>query len=146
MKSKISIGIVILLVLIQFIPIKRNERLADESFDISYYYNLPKGSEVSNILKTSCYDCHSNNTSSPWYSKIAPVSWYLANHVNGGKKQLNFSEWKYLDEAKREHKIEEVIEIIQDDEMPLTSYTLLHQDAKLTVEEKENLLRFFESL
>lgn len=145
MKTKISVALIVLFVLIQFIPVKKNQSTEDD-FGILNYYQLDQDGEIASILKTSCYDCHSNNTIYPWYNKIAPVSWYLAKHVNNGKKHLNFSDWKYMDDAKKEHKIEECIEMILEDEMPLTSYTLVHGDAKLSEAQKESLVKFFESL
>lgn len=145
MKTKISVALIVLFVLIQFIPVKKNQS-TDDDFGILNYYNVDQDGEIASILKTSCYDCHSNNTIYPWYNKIAPVSWYLAKHVNNGKKHLNFSDWKYMDDAKKEHKIEECIEMILEDEMPLTSYTLIHGDAKLSEAQKESLVSFFESL
>jgi len=146
MKAKISIGIIVLFVLIQFIPVKKNQDNGAEGMDIFTYYNTDENGAVAAIIKSSCYDCHSNRTAYPWYNNIAPVSLYLAKHVNNGKKHLNFSEWKYMDEAKKEHKIEELIEMIQEDEMPLWSYTLIHRDAKLSVEEKTLFIKFFEGL
>lgn len=132
-------------VLIQFIPFTRNED-SEDSFGFMTYYNLNENHEVHKLLKTSCYDCHSNNTTYPWYSKIAPVSWYLENHVRGGKKHLNFSEWKYLEDNKKAHKVEECIEMLEKKEMPLKSYLLVHQDAKLSESQRQTLIDFFKSL
>ena len=146
MKAKFSIGIIVLLVLIQFVPVKKNQGVSEDGMDIFSYYNVDENDSAVKVIKSSCYDCHSNTTAYPWYNNIAPVSWYLAKHINNGKKHLNFTEWDYMDDPKKEHKIEECIEMITEDEMPLTSYTLVHRDAKLSSEEKALLLSFFKGL
>ena len=118
-----------LLLVIQFIRPNRNESSAPTPNDISGKYSVP--AEVDKILKTSCYDCHSNNTRYPWYSNIQPVAWWLADHVNEGKSELNFNEFLAYKPKKAHHKMEEVIEQLQEHEMPLKSYTLVHRDAEL---------------
>lgn len=143
MKTKISLGIVVLLILIQFIPIKKNEDTNNE-FDI---INASSASEeVAGILKTSCYDCHSNATSYPWYSKIAPVNFLLARHIKEGKEHVNFSEWKYYDENKQIKMAEESIEMLEKGEMPLSSYTLIHKEAILNEAQKAVLIDFFKGI
>ena len=89
MKKGITV-LLIVVVLIQFIRPEKNDSKEGLN-DISTVMNIPD--EVKSIIKTSCADCHSNYTKYPWYSEIAPVSWYLAQHVNEGKEHLNFSEW-----------------------------------------------------
>ncbi len=92
------------------------------------------------LLKTACYDCHSNFTKYPWYSNIQPIGWWLKDHVDEGKLHLNFQEFalvkandKYSTPALRQdHKLEEVIETVKDGEMPLKSYTIIHKESKLT--------------
>ena len=95
------------------------------------------------MLQTACWDCHSNQTVYPWYNKIAPISWYLARHINNGKKHLNFDNWNDYDPAKQIHKSEEIIEVIEENEMPIFSYTLLHPEAKLSEEQKAILIQYF---
>lgn len=101
---------------------------------ISNTYAVPES--VQQILKTSCNDCHSNYTVYPWYSSIQPVDWWLQNHVNEGKRGLNFSEFGTYRIFKQYHKLEETIEMIDEGEMPLSSYTLIHSNAKLSAEQK----------
>ncbi len=96
--------------------------------------------EIAEILERSCYDCHSNETRWPWYAYVAPVSWWLADHVHDGRKDLNFSEWPVLDFEGLEHNFREIDEQIANDEMPLKSYLLLHPGARLSEEEKRALL------
>jgi len=102
--------------------------------DIAYSHNVPDS--VEQILKTSCYDCHSNHTFYPWYAKIQPVSLWLADHIKEGKAELNFSEFGSYSLRRQFHKLEEINEQVKNNEMPLTSYTIIHRDAKLTPEQK----------
>jgi len=131
-------GIVVLLVLMQFVRIDKTNPPVDPAQDFTAIANPPQ--DVAHILKESCYDCHSNTTTYPWYADVAPVSWYLRNHITDGRKHLNFSEWGTYTAKKADHKLEENIEMVEDGEMPMTSYTLLHPEGKLTKEEKEKLL------
>lgn len=139
MIKKISIGLVILLVIIQLIPAEKNES-NDTEFDITKSYNVPDN--VSMILKGACNDCHTNLTRYPWYSNIQPVKYMLADHVNEGKEHLNFSSFTKLPIAVQNHKFEEVIEMVEEKEMPLESYTYLglHPEANLTDEDRKVLV------
>ncbi len=129
MVKKIIIGIVILLVVIQFFgPEKTNPPVkADLIADVS----------VKTILKTSCYDCHSNETVYPWYSNIVPVSYFLMNHINEGREHLNFSDWENLDSLKKEKLLEEIWEEVEENKMPLSSYLKLHSEAELDEAQKD---------
>jgi len=92
--------------------------------------------EVLNILKRSCYDCHSNESRWPWYSYISPISMLIAEHVKDGRKHLNFSEWSTWDANKQMHASSEILEVLESGEMPLSSYLLLHGDAELSSGDK----------
>jgi len=92
---------------------------------------------VLQVLKTSCYDCHSNSTAYPWYNNIQPVAWWLNKHVNNGKKHLNFSEFGNYDTKKANHKLDEIVETLEKNEMPLFSYVIVHQNAKLSDAQKK---------
>lgn len=96
--------------------------------------------EVAGILKENCYDCHSDHTNYPWYAEIAPVSYWLADHIDHGKGDFNVSEWASFSVKKKDHKLEELIEEVKEGEMPLNSYTWIHGD--LTEEEKTILLQW----
>lgn len=139
MLKKITLGLVALLILIQFIPVEKNES-NDTEFDITKSYNVPDN--VSMILKGACNDCHTNLTRYPWYSNIQPVKYFLADHVNEGKRKLNLSSFTKLPLAVQNHKFEEVVEMVEEKEMPLPSYTYLglHPEAKLTDEERKILV------
>lgn len=84
------------------------------------------------VLKETCYDCHSDYTRYPWYNNITPVNYWLAEHVKDGKKHFNFSNWEGNSVKRKDHKFEELIEMVEDKEMPLKSYTWTHAEAKLT--------------
>ena len=91
MKKKILIGILVLLIVVQFIQPDLNKGSASSAQDVTHVVNVPDS--VMSLLKTACYDCHSDNTRYPWYSKITPLNWWLKDHVDDGKKELNFSQF-----------------------------------------------------
>ena len=125
--TKILIGLAAGALAIQIIQPDRTNPEVTADFD---------GPEpVKAILQTKCYDCHSNETTWPWYSYIAPVSWWVADHVIEGREELNYSDWGTFSEKKRTRKTEETYDEIADGYMPLKSYLLTHRDAKVTEEE-----------
>jgi hypothetical protein len=133
----------VLLVLIQFIRPAKNLS-GDTTNDISKSFPTPEA--VQTILKTSCYDCHSNSTKYPWYAEVQPVAWWLADHISEGKKEVNFNEFSKYNYRRQYKKFEEIKEQLKDDEMPLYSYTLIHKDAVLTEQQKTLLSNWAESL
>ena len=96
---------------------------------------------VQAILKRSCNDCHSNHTTFPWYSNIAPVSWFTKNHVKEGREHMNFSTWASYDNEKKMKYLEKIPKAIKS-KMPLSSYLLIHKDAKLSDADKEALTQW----
>lgn len=136
MKKKILFGILALLVIIQFIRPEKNES-GENSMDMRNKY--PVSQEVEGILSAACNDCHSNKTVYPWYSNIQPVGWWLSNHVNEGKRELNFSTFLSRPLAVQNHKFDEIIEMVDEKEMPLPAYTYfgLHADANLTDDQRK---------
>lgn len=135
MKKKILLALLAILFIIQFIKPARNES-NDETYGVATKYPVPE--DVKQILKVACNDCHSNHTEYPWYANWQPSAWWLNNHVKGGKKHLNFSEFTKLPIAVQNHKFEETIEMVKEKEMPIGSYTWfgLHPEAKLTDEQR----------
>ena len=95
--------------------------------------------EVRAVLERSCKDCHSSETAWPWYSNVAPVSWFLKSHVEDGRRALNFSDWATYAKRKRERKLHEMCEQVESGEMPLTSYLPLHPSARLSDDDKRVL-------
>jgi hypothetical protein len=141
--KKILLAIIVVFVLIQFIrPEKNNSKVYTN--DISTVMEVP--AEVQEILKTSCNDCHSNLTVYPWYSEIAPVSWYLASHVNDGKKHLNFSEWTSYNKNQQSHIKKDLEEVMETNEMPLKSYLIIHNEAKLSDEQHKTLSDWIQTI
>jgi hypothetical protein len=136
MLRKILLFIVIALVIIQFFQPDKNidNSTGVEAADISKVMLVPDN--VQDILQKSCYDCHSNNSEYPWYAEIQPVGWWLNHHIDEGKGELNFNEFANYSLRRQYHKLEEIAEQVKSDEMPLSSYTLIHKDAVLTPEHK----------
>lgn len=132
-----SIISVVLLVAVQFVRPARTNPQVDESRDLQQQIAVP--AEVARLLDRACYDCHSNRTRWPWYSNLAPVSWFVTDHVNEGRRQLNFSDWAGYDKQKQQHLLEGVGDTVRQDFMPLSSYTLIHRQAALTAAEKKQL-------
>jgi hypothetical protein len=117
-------------ILLQFIRPRKNSGLAATATDITHFVQVPDS--VLNILKTSCYDCHSNHTNYPWYSEISPVSLWLANHIKNGKKELNFSDFSQYNRRRMKSKLSSIREQLEEREMPLKSYLLIHRNAALS--------------
>ena len=88
--------------------------------------------EVAAILNRSCMDCHSNRTTWPWYSNVAPVSWFVIDHVNQGRRRLNFSEWGAYGQQEKEGKLKAICKFSKEGWMPLDSYAFIHRDARIT--------------
>jgi hypothetical protein len=143
--KKVFLLLIVILLLCQFIPKKNNNTgVADGPASITSVHAVPE--QVVNILKTSCYDCHSNHTEYPWYSNIQPLSWWLNDHVQEGKRELNFSDFGNYSVRRQYHKLEEINEQIEDQEMPLSSYTIIHQNAKISNEQAEIMKKWVISL
>lgn len=147
MAKILRITLIVLLVgfvVIQFFPIEKNVSTTVPPTDFMSVNDVPDN--VSAQLTVSCYDCHSNNTNYPWYSEVQPAAWYLEHHVKEGKKELNFNEWGDLSKRRKRSKLNSIINQIEEDEMPLQSYTLIHRDAVLTPNEEQQLLTLFYKL
>ncbi len=132
-----------LLLLIQFVRPDFSPRTVDPGIDLQQAANPP--AEVLTILRNACYDCHSDETKYPWYSQVAPVSWWLANHVQEGREHLNFSKFGLLSAEERAEAMHESAETVQEGEMPLASYTWfgLHPEANLTAAQRNTLIAWF---
>lgn len=129
-----AIGLLVLLLAAQFVRPARTNPVSDESSKIQSHVEM--NTQVSDILGRACYDCHSNATDWPWYSQMAPASWLIVSDVNDGRRHLNFSEWAKYDRSKAAKKMQEIDEEVTSKAMPLSSYTLLHPEAKLSNEER----------
>jgi hypothetical protein len=108
------------------------------SQNIAHSFVVPPG--VQTILSRSCNDCHSNNTSYPWYAEVQPSAWFLARHVRDGKRGLNFDEYGTYRLMKQYRRFQDIIDKLENDEMPLPSYLLIHRDARLSASQKNELI------
>jgi|TARA_R100000501_G_scaffold643_19_gene2337 hypothetical protein len=140
----IAIILLVAFVGIQFIPTTRNQSDTVPSTDFMLVNNVPE--TIQKKLQVSCYDCHSNNTQYPWYNKIQPVAWFLEDHIKEGKAELNFNEWDSLSSRRKASKLRSIIKQIENGEMPLDSYTLIHSEATFTEAKAEELINFITQL
>ena len=128
------------LIIIQFIHPKKNRAEGPQPNYMGNVHAVPDN--VRSILTKACNDCHSNNSRYPWYAKLQPVHWWLNNHIKEGKEHLNFDEFTNRNLRYQYHKMEEVEEMVEENHMPLDSYTWTHKDAVLTPEEKSLLINW----
>ena len=122
-------AIVIAIVIAQFIGPARSNPMSPASQTVESHVQMTP--QIASILDRSCTDCHSNNTRWPWYSRVAPVSWFVIDHVNHGRSHLNFSEWGRYTERERQELLEHMCKEVKSGAMPLDSYTRIHTNAKL---------------
>lgn len=144
MLKKILLVLLLALIIIQFIHPKPNKSPGDQPNYIGKSFAIPD--DVKGILAKACNDCHSNNTRYPWYSNIQPVDWWLTNHIHEGKRHLNFDEYTTGRLRAQYHRMEETIDQVKNNEMPLNSYTWIHKDAILKQDEKDRLIAWAQSV
>ena len=140
MKQSIKITgivLVILFIAIQFLPRDHNESATKPVNGIAKVCTVPDN--VDEILKRSCYDCHSNNTNYPWYAQLQPFRFMLDRHIRQGKAELNFDEFGSYTARKQRSRLRAIGESLDEGSMPLSSYTLIHRDAILSKENKLTL-------
>ncbi|SDW14451.1 Haem-binding domain-containing protein [Hydrobacter penzbergensis] len=136
--KKILLAILIVLIVIQFIQPTRNTSGQVLQTDIVNMYNVPQSIQA--VFENACYDCHSNNTRYPWYANVQPMGWLLARHVKEGKDELNFSEFGSYSSRRQANKLRAIENSVKDGTMPLSSYLLLHKDARLTETYKAEII------
>lgn len=142
--KKILFVILLILVAIQFITIDKTNPPVDDSKDFITLTNPPN--DLGTVIKSACYDCHSHHTKYPWYSNVAPASWLIKEHINNGRNHLNFSVWTDYKEDKKNHKIEECIDMIKSGEMPMEGYVFFHEEAEINHEQKMQLINWLTEL
>jgi hypothetical protein len=118
-------GVAVVLVGIQLIPVDRANPPAEGPMA------MPAG-EAGRILEAACMDCHSHETAWPWYARVAPAKLLVSRHVSEGREHLNFSTWGRETPERQDHKLEEIVEVVESGEMPEGSYTWMHPEARLT--------------
>ncbi|MEO6992219.1 MAG: heme-binding domain-containing protein [Lacunisphaera sp.] len=143
---KKSLGLVFIgAIAIQFFPVTKNLSAgAPGPDDITVRY--PTSPEVKAILAESCYDCHSDNTRYPWYTRIQPAGWWMQHHVNEGKREINFSQFGTYTPKRARKKMDETIKEIKAGDMPLASYLLVHREAKLTATQVQQVVDWADSI
>ena len=141
MVKKILLGLLVLLLAIQFIRQPKNLGPAAGPDDL--IVRTAPDPEIRRLLENSCYDCHSNRTRYPWYAEVQPVGWWLASHVNEAKGKLNFSTFGQYTPKRAAHKLEQSADEITEGGMPLSSYKLAHPAARLTPAQQKLLANWF---
>ena len=140
----LAVLVVAIVLVIQVIPVKRNVSTVPPGQSFERTEKVP--ANVAAILKVSCYDCHSNNSRYPWYSELQPGAWFMAQHIKKGRDELNFDEFNNYSKRRKKAKIKSIISQIEKDEMPLKSYRMMHGNARLSADEKKELLDFFNTI
>lgn len=144
MKKKVLYSLVAIIIVIQFIRIDKTNPDINSADD---FIEITKPSEdIAILLKSACYDCHSFESTYPWYSNIVPVSWWVKHHINEGREELNFSKWSTYDAKKKDHKLEEIIEEVEEGEMPLKPYPITHPEARLSDSQKEEFIGWIKQI
>lgn len=141
--TKILLGLLAALLLIQFIPVDRSVPSFDESQTLIALTSPPEA--IQTMLKNACADCHSYESEYPWYARVAPVSWWIQDHITEGRGHLNFSIWGSYPTKKAAHKLEECAEETREGKMPMNNYTWMHPEAKLTDAQLGELIEWFET-
>ncbi|NAY90644.1 cytochrome C [Muricauda sp. JGD-17] len=140
MKLAKKIAIVLLVIFVGMQFYRPDKNVANGDYVTAFESETQPGPEAQKILKTTCYDCHSDNTNYPWYNNIAPISYWLDDHIEEGKEHLDFSDWGNYSVKKKDHKLEELVEEVEEGEMPLKEYTWTHKEARLTEAQKKALM------
>ncbi len=132
---RIFVGLAVAALLIQAIPVKRTNGAVESKVDAP--------PEVAAILRRACYDCHSNETVWPSYSRVAPVSWVVAHDVHEGRRELDFSRWNRYDAVTRRRKLDRAVEEVGDGDMPPVYYVWMHPEARLSDADRAALKAWF---
>jgi hypothetical protein len=135
--------LLVIFVGLQFFQIEKINPDSDPDLDFINRTNPPE--QIKGILKTACYDCHSYQTKYPAYTYVQPLAWWIEDHIDHGRDELNFSTWGNYTVNRADHKLEEAVEYTLNEEMPLPSYTWTHGDARLSEAQRKELADWFES-
>lgn len=142
--KKVLLWVMVIFVLIQLVPIDRTNKPVDKKQNFVDVLQSPK--QVQEILKNACYDCHSNEVKYPKYAYVAPISWSVKHHINEGRERVNFSEWTSYNAEQKDHILDDVIESVQNKEMPLKGYIPMHPEANLTDVQRKIFTDYFTEL
>jgi hypothetical protein len=144
--SRIKAGLLaflIILLAIQLLQPDRNQNGQAVKEDLSKVLDVPQN--IQGILKKSCYDCHSNHTEYPWYTYIQPIGWWMDMHVRKGKDELNFNAFGAYSRRRQLSKLKSIAESAEDGTMPLSSYTFVHKNARLSKNDKTLILNWIKN-
>ncbi|MGJ1390975.1 heme-binding domain-containing protein [Sphingobacterium spiritivorum] len=129
-------------VILQFIPATPKNIREDNSLNFTTHFLPPE--KINSLLKTFCFDCHSNHTEYPWYTNLQPVEYFMSSHIKEGKEKLNFDEFATYRKRKKLTKFNSIIQVLDDNSMPLTSYKIIH--GSLSKDERNKLISYFNEL
>ncbi|MCB2219905.1 MAG: heme-binding domain-containing protein [Bacteroidetes bacterium] len=130
-------------IVIQLIPANRP---VNEQGNYDFFVENEVPEDVEEIIRNACYDCHSQEVYYPWYAYVAPASWQVAKDVRHGRNNLDFSKWNQFDKREKLNLLDEIGDEVGEGGMPLTIYTIIHPEAKLTIAERERVVNWSESL
>lgn len=139
----VGVGLVVAFLGIQFVRPDRSNPPVDESLSYANHVRVPP--EIARILERSCFDCHSHKTIWPWYSQIAPISWLLATDVADGRKHLNFSKWGAYAKDRQMTALNDIVDEVSSNGMPLPNYLILHSGARLDSSDRAKIIAWAES-
>ena len=142
--KKILLWIVGVFIVMQLVPVDRTNKPVDKKQNFVDVLQSPK--QVQEILKNACYDCHSNEVKYPKYAYVAPISWSIKHHINEGRERVNFSEWTSYNAEQKDHILDDIIESVQNKEMPLKGYIPMHPEANLTDAQRKIFTDYFTEL
>ena len=144
MIRKVLLGLLGLFLIMQLVRIDRKNPPVDPAINMVDMMDVPD--PVVKTLRTACYDCHSFETVYPWYTNIAPISWWIGDHIDHGREEMNFSVWGTYSDKRQRHKMEEIGELVEEREMPLKSYLIVHSEAELSEQEMAELINWSHTL
>lgn len=133
----------IVFIALQFFQIDPKVKAFNHADEYLNQSNAPD--EIKTMVMDACYDCHSKKTNYPWYANVQPIGWYLQDHVEHGKSHLDFTDWGLMDKDEREHALHEIVEVLEEREMPLEEYTWLHKSSRLSEGQIAILIEWFKS-
>lgn len=140
----IVIAIAAIFLILQIFQIDKTNPQVNAAETLESAVSVPP--DISIILGRSCNDCHSHKTVYPWYTYVQPVGWWIQDHFNEGREELNFSKFNTYDAKRKAKKLEEMCEEVREGKMPLPSYTYGHPEAVLTESEKTALCEWTEKV
>ncbi|HFA48210.1 MAG TPA: cytochrome C [Bacteroidetes bacterium] len=139
----IALAAVGIFAVMQLFPIEQTNPPSDPADDFITVENPPE--EIAGLMKNACYDCHSHHTEYPWYAGLQPVGWFMKNHFEEARGELNFSKWRQYNDEDKTHALEHMAEEVEETKMPLMSYWIMHPEAKLSGDKRQKLVDYFKS-